>query len=247
MNHRYEFWWQGQLDPAQVFLQHRQQNPIPLSPADQMQIQRVCRQHRDRGQRVENLPLYQYLHFHIDPNGLHLEVARTTYEDYLGLGVLNHAQAPLVLAVCAATEIEGQLVIERRSALVAQGRGLLHVKPSGHIHPPASPWQALECEALEELALQPHEIDQASLLGLVCSHTANCVSLVYRLHTPLDWKTWRKRTPIDSWEAEELFGLPSDQESLRGWLDASAESSAGPGHAAVLCFYEWRYGPTRAS
>ena len=241
MNHRYEFCWQGELAPAQVFLHHRQHSPLPLSPADQRQVQQVCRQHRERGQRVENLPLYRYLDFCIKPDGLHLEVARTSYEDYLGLGSLGHDQAPVVLAVCAATDIENHLVIERRSTQVAQGTGLLHVKPSGHIHPPATPWQALECEALEELALQPGEIKQASLLGLVRSHTANCVSLIYRMHTHLDWHTWRERTPIDAWEAEELFGLPVDQESLRSWLDSSSEKSTGPGHAAVLRYYQWRY------
>jgi 8-oxo-dGTP pyrophosphatase MutT (NUDIX family) len=206
-------------------------------------VQQICEEHRQRGQRVENLPLYRFFEFAQDEHGLHLWVGQVSYEEYLGLGVLRHLQAPLVLAVAAATEVGGQLVLERRSARVAQGVGLLHVKPSGHIHPPATPWQALQQEAWEELALQPAEIEQARLLALVRSHTANCVSLIYGLQTSLSWPALSGRHPVDAWESDELLGLGVDSPSLCRWLEQEGERSTGPCQATVERYLHWRYPP----
>ena len=241
---RFEFWWQGELRPDQVFLQPQHSSGFALTEFERHQVTQICEQHRLRGQRVENLPLYRFEWFSQGETGLHLRVSTTGYEDYLGLGLLGHAQAPLVLAVAATTEIEGRLVLERRSAQVAQGIGLLHVKPSGHIHPPASPWQALLQESLEELALEEHELENVLLLGLVRSGTANCVTFLFHLQTRLRWTEWSARTPVDAWESQELLGLATDPESLREWLAAPRELSTGPCYAAIWRYYQWRYGAT---
>ncbi len=240
--HRYQIWWQGQLAPDQLFLHRSPSSEPPLEPLDREQVTRHCQRLRDQGRRVENLQLYRFIDWKLDVSGLHLEVGQTHYEDYLGLSELSHPQAPLVLAVAAATEVEGRLVLERRSAKVAQGFGLLHVKPSGHVHPPSTPWQALLQEAWEELALQPEEVEQAQLIGLVRSLTANCISLIYQLRTTVCWSDWQSRTPVDAWESDELLGLPTDQASLLAWLAQPPEMSTGPGRAAVALYCQQRYG-----
>ena len=173
--------------------------------------------------------------------GLHLDLGLTCYQDYLGLSLCAREEAPLVLAVAAATEIEGRIVLERRSQAVAQGMGMLHVKPSGHVHPPHTPWQALLAEAWEELALRPEELQDARCLGLVQSLTANCLCLIYTARTSLSWEEWSLRQPEDAWEAEELSGLPVDRASLDAWLQTSEELATGPGLAAVRLYRHFRY------
>lgn len=240
---RYEMWWRGVFSPDQVHLHVVPPVEPGLSADERGEVARICADYRRRGKRVENLPIYHFLGWRLGRDGLHLSVSTSFYEDYLGLGELGHPAAPTALAISAATEVDGRLVIERRSAQVTHGRGLLHVKPSGHVQPPDSPWQALQREAWEELALHPHELSQPLCLGLVRSLTANCVCLVYRLATHLSWTEWRSRTPQDAWESTEIFGLGADEASLSRWLEASAPQATGPGHAAVLRYFQHRYQP----
>lgn len=240
---RYEIWWQGELPAEAVHLEVQPLTPYALTDQERCAVSEVCQQFRQRGQRVENLPIYHFLDWRLEADGLHLSVSRSWYEDYLGLGELNHPAAPIALAVSAATEVEGRLVIERRSGQVSHGRGLLHVKPSGHVQPPDSPWQAVQREAWEELALRPHELQRPLCLGLVRSLTANCVTLVYRLNVGLSWSEWSARAPQDAWESSEILALPSDRASLCDWLHEAGPRTTGPGHAAVLRYFQHRYSP----
>jgi 8-oxo-dGTP pyrophosphatase MutT (NUDIX family) len=239
--HRYRLLWRGQIAPEQVSFEydagHRFEMPPQLAPA----AAEACRDSLERGRQVKNLPLYLVRDWSGDSLALRFQLGLTCYGDYLGLSLCAKEQAPLVLAVAAVTEIEGQIVLERRSQAVAQGMGLLHVKPSGHVHPPQSPWQALLAEAWEELALRPEEIHDELCLGLVQSLTANCLCLVYRLKTNLSWEEWSSRRPEDAWEAEELSPLSCDHESLDEWLTRPEELATGPGLAAVRLYRDFRY------
>lgn len=241
--HRYRILWQGQLAPEQVGLEYdpgrRFQAPDEWSKA----ARRACREAVGQGRQVKNLPLYHLLNWSFEAGKLLFQVGLTCYEDYLGLSLVAKEQSPTVLAVAAVTEIEGRIVIEKRSQSVAQGMGLMHVKPSGHVHPPQSPWQALQAEAWEELALKPEEMLVCQCLGLVQSLTANCYCLIYRLSTNLRWEEWRGRQPEDAWEADELSGLSQDRASLDEWLAQPAQLSTGPGLAAVRLYRELLYGP----
>ena len=149
---------------------------------------------------------------------------------------------PVVLAVCAATEVEGHLVIEQRGSRVAQGAGMLHVKPSGHVHPPQTPWQALLAETEEELGLLEGEIRDGEWIGLVRSLTAPCVVVTYRMRTTVNWSEMLSRHPVDAWEHDRLIALPLDRQSLESWLLENRERATGPGHAAVLLEGGVRYG-----
>lgn len=239
--HRYRLLWRGQLDPQQVSFEYDAERRFHC-PANLLEASvDACRVSIQQGRQVKNLPLYQILDWSGDERSLHFRLGWTCYQDYLGLSLCAKEQAPLVLAVAAATEIEGRIVLERRSQAVAQGMGLLHVKPSGHIHPPQTPWQALLAEAWEELALQPEELRKAYCLGLVQSLTANCYCLIYTAEASLSWEEWSRRQPEDSWEAEELSGLAIDRSSLDEWLSRPAELSTGPGLAAVRLYRDFKY------
>jgi hypothetical protein len=231
------------MSPEQVVFdfdsQRRFQPPVQWAEA----AQEACREAIRRGRQVKNLPLYHIFDWRAGEQ-LEFRLGLTCYEDYLGLSMVSKEHSPTVLAVAAATEIEGRIVLEKRSQAVAQGMGLLHVKPSGHVHPPQSPWQALLAEAWEELALRPEELLEGLCLGLVQSLTANCYCLIYAARTALSWDEWKLRQPEDAWEAEELSGLSKERSSLDEWLARSAELSTGPGLAAVRLYREFLYGPT---
>lgn len=240
---RYRLLWQGVLAPEAVQFHYHPSSRFE-APAQQVQaIEQLCREARAQGQHVENLPLYRLLDWRFEQQQLQFELGQTCYQDYLGMSRLGLAEAPTVLAVAGTTEIEGRIVLERRSSAVAQGAGLMHVKPSGHIHPPQTAWQALLAETWEELAVRPDELSQALCLGLVQSLSANCACLIYTARTELNWSEWSSRRPQDAWEADELVGLDSDPASLDEWLARPAALSTGPGQAAVRFYREWRYGP----
>lgn len=240
--HRYRLLWQGQLPPEGVVLDFDSQSRFQAPEQWAEASQEACRQAIRQGRQVKNLPLYQILDWRAEAGQLRFRLGQTCYEDYLGLSLVSKEQAPTVLAVAAATEIEGRIVLEKRSQAVAQGMGLMHVKPSGHVHPPQSPWQALLAEAWEELALRPEEILDGMCLGLVQSLTANCYCLIYTARTELSWDDWKLRQPEDAWEAEELSGLLKGRACLDEWLARPAELSTGPGLAAVRLYREFLYG-----
>ncbi len=239
--HRYRLLWRGQIDPQQVTYEYDAAQRFRCPPQWLEASLEACRVSTERGRQVKNLPLYQVLDWSGDERHLSFRLGWTCYQDYLGLSLCAKEQAPLVLAVAAATEIEGRIVLERRSQAVAQGMGLFHVKPSGHIHPPQTPWQALLAEAWEELALQPDELREVQCLGLVQSLTANCYCLIYTTQTSLGWEEWSRRQPEDAWEAEELNGLAIDRNSLDEWLSRPEELSTGPGLAAVRLYRDFKY------
>ncbi len=239
--HRYRLLWRGQLQPDQVSFQYQPAQRFAPPPNLVNAAAEACRESLRNGRQVKNLPLYRVQDWSETPQGLHFQLGWTCYEDYLGLSMCAKDHAPWVLAVAAATEIEGRLVLERRSQAVAQGMGLLHVKPSGHIHPPQTAWQALLAESWEELALQPEEVLEGRCLGLVQSLTANCYCLIYSIKTALSWAEWSLRQPEDGWEADELTGLGCDRESLDDWLAGPPERATGPGLAAVRLYRDFKY------
>lgn len=239
--HRYRLLWRGQIEPRQVSIEYDSEERFSCPPQWAEASAQACRESSRRGRHVKNLPLYRILDWSGDAGQLSFRLGWTCYQDYLGLSLCAPEEAPMVLAVAAATEIEGRIVLERRSQAVAQGMGLLHVKPSGHIHPPQTPWQALLAEAWEELALKPEEVLDAHCLGLVQSLTANCYCLIYTAQTRLSWDEWSRRQPEDAWEAEELSGLAMDRSSLDEWLARPEELSTGPGLAAVRLYRDFKY------
>ncbi len=242
--HRYRLLWRGRVAPDLVSFEYDANDRFQVPPDLAEASAEACRDSLRRGRQVKNLPLYLIRDWCERPPGIHFRLGLTGYEDYLGLSLVAKEQAPTVLAVAAATEIEGRIVLERRSQAVAQGMGLTHVKPSGHIHPSQTPWQALLAEAWEELALRPEELLEPCCLGLVKSLTANCLCLIYTARTNLSWSEWSARQPEDAWEAEELSGLPIDRPSLDAWLERPEELSTGPGLAAVRLYRDFKYPAT---
>lgn len=234
-NSRYEIWWKGVLSPEQVTLQHNPADELNLSLELEDRIALHCQQARKQGHKVEPLPLYRTLTVAADSSGLRFGTGLCNYEHHLGMSALGIEQPAVVpLAVAAATMTDCGWVLEKRSARVAQGVGLLHVKPSGYIHPPATPWQALLQEAEEELALSASELQDPEVIGLIRNRTSECWGLVYRWHTPVRFPDLLRRRRIDDWESQELLALEFDPDELTDWLIHSFEKVTGIGHGAML-------------
>lgn len=209
-------------------------NALPqLSEQQRSWIAEHCEQRRQRGQKVENHRLYRVESMARVEAGLCLRAGVMGYEEYLGMSALGVRQG-LSLVVSVATRLPDGWALEQRSAQVAAGTGLWHVKPSGHVHPPESPWQGVVREAREELALEPGELTAGSWLGVIRSRAAECLAVVYSLESPVSLDEIRSRQPEDSWECDRLFALPIWGDDLGPWLLEARERLTGIGHGTLL-------------
>jgi 8-oxo-dGTP pyrophosphatase MutT (NUDIX family) len=209
-----------------VELHHHPDDVLDLALKRQ-QIDARCEALRRAGRKLESNPLYRLLSWRETPEGLVLETGAVDYLDYLGLD-----GPAVVVTIAGACEVDGQLVLEKRGQRVAVGPGMLHVKPSGHVHPPQSCWDALLMETEEELGIRPDELRGAEFLGMVRSLTAPCIVLVYRFNVEGSWGKLLQRKAVDAWEYEHLLGLPVDR--LEEWLLTHYDRVTGPGHATIL-------------
>lgn len=200
----YEILFQGVLPPERIGLDYSPER-LEIPPKMRAAAALHCDRARGEGRKLVNLPLYRYLGHTQRDGRLDFRLAATDFEEYFGLELAGYAQAPVVLTVAGATIVEGRVVMERRSQQVAQRPGWRHVKPSGHIHPPQTPYQAYLAELEEELGIQEHELREPRFLGLVRSLTANCICVIYRAETSLSMKELTARKPVDAWEADSLM------------------------------------------
>lgn len=242
-NSRYEIWWRGVVAPDKVTLSHDSEDELTLNSELEQQVYDFCRQARKEGRKVEPLPLYRTVQIRGSETALHIEAGLCNYEQYLGLGGLRVAEPQAVsLAIAAATLSDRGWILERRSSRVAEGVGLLHVKPSGHVHPPQSPWEAVIMEAGEELALAAKELHNPVCVGLIRGRTAQCWGLIYTLSTPVAFCDILRRSRIDDWESQELLTISADPEALTIWLVENYEKVTGIGHGSLLLAGWQRYG-----
>ena len=238
------------LPPQSVQVEHDPEWTPAVEPHIREEVSRACAQLREAGRRVEQNPLHLFLDWSFFQGQLVVKTGNTDYEYYLASSSLQLRVPPaVVLCVAAITEVEGGLVVQERSAQVAQGAGMLHVVPSGHVHPntPGDPrqsaWRAVVQEAKEELDLDSWELKDPLCLGLVKSSTAPVVVLIYRLRIELNWHEVSKRQPTDSWEHANLELLSLEETAMEEWLVKNFSARAtGPGHAAVFLEGVRRFG-----
>lgn len=200
---------------------------------------------RARGLRVEALPLYRYMGCTCSPRRLLLKLGHCDYEQYLGLNRTHRDWTdeegnPLradALGLAVVLECPDGAVAEQRSDLVAEASGLVHVKPSGHAHPPQGLPEAVVEEAEAELGLAAGEIQDLRCLGLVrVAGTDKCIA-VYRAHTEVPLAEMLERPRSEGWESTRLFALSLDADPLARLLGGDGLTAAA--HAA-LAMEGWR-------
>lgn len=205
---------------------------------------------RDRGLRVEALPLYRYAGCTCSPRKLLLKLGHTDYEQYLGLNRLHRDWAEAggpdlradALGLATVLECPDGIVVEKRSLQVAEAPGLVHVKPSGHAHPPQGLTQAVLEEATAELGLAAAEVLDLHCLGLVRIAKSDKVIAIYRARTEVTLAEMQSRARPEEWESESVYALPLDAEALARQLTQAGDELTAAGHAALVMEGWRRYG-----
>jgi hypothetical protein len=237
-NRRYQLCWRSPSPSSQVLHQHDPELRLDLSAQQQEQVEQRWRQGQAQGRQLERLPLYRLLEWQARGSNLHLRSGVGDYAQYLGLSSAEVTS----YTVAGATLTNEGWVLEQRSQAVAEGQGLWHVKPSGHVHPPHDAWAAVLWESEEELGLQPDELQQPRCLGMVCSRATPCWALCYSLETPVAFEEICRRPKRDAWESTRLFTLPAEPDHLQDWLLQNFEAITGIGHATLLLAGGYRFG-----
>jgi hypothetical protein len=140
------------------------------------------------------------------------------------------------LAVCAGVlTADGSLVVAERGAALAEGAGLLHVC-GGHVEPERhwradapDPLAAMQAELEEEWGLQPEELGEGRLLGLVES-AAGKPELIWSFRVALDRAALAARAAAasDAHEAAALRFPSAEPAALSGWREVHRARIAAP-------------------
>ncbi|MCA9523126.1 MAG: NUDIX domain-containing protein, partial [Myxococcales bacterium] len=126
------------------------------------------------------------------------------------------------LAVAAAVVgRDGRLILQRRSARVAECPGVWHV-PAGNValEPEASPTTSILAELAEELNLQPAEIRSLRIVGLAESLANQKPELLYhcQLSCTAAELVSRAADSRDRFEYDRLVHLPLDESAIAAHL-----------------------------
>lgn len=156
--------------------------------------------------------------WHLEEDCLVIGTGSTDYGEYLACDTAfprwGLTAAPL--SISAVSVCEGSLLLEERSRRVAVLPGFLNVVPSGHVHPPQTPLEAMLAEAREELGLRPEEIRSSRCLGLMRS--GGCFEVVYSLEAQATLTDLVARVPEGAWEKGRIVSVTASAESLRDTL-----------------------------
>lgn len=204
--------------PVEQVRLHDNGAQFDLGPERQAAADLACEGLRRLGQTVTANPIYRLHSWTVGPE-LRLEVSRGDYSQVVG--TKKHPEWGInaqVLAVCCALECPQGFVIEQRSVKVAAAPGLRHIAPAGSIQPPATPWETLLQEALEELALDPSEMKEARCLGLVLVEPVGVYQLICSARTSVSLNEMRGRERSGAWEQDGLLYAPVDPDGLSEWL-----------------------------
>lgn len=195
-----------------TFRLHPNTNPVP-----EAQIERVCDERRRLGQVVERKPLYRVLDFQATDDSLELGVVVSDYGENLALQ--QHPERTNgALAVCGVCRCPEGYLIEQRSLKVAAAPGLLHLAPAGTLEPGETVLDCLHREALEELGLEPDEMDVSDCIGMLRVDPVGVYQILVPFRTPISLAQIESRPRADSWESEKLFTAPAETEYLLSWI-----------------------------
>lgn len=233
---RYTIMVWGSLPPERVRMDYDPRRRPKLGKEQAETVAADAEAMRARGLKVENHPLYCFHGCTCSPAMLLLKLGHCEYEQYLSLNRLHRdwGERADALGLAVALEAPEGFVLEERSQEVAEAPGLLHVKPSGHAHPPETLLEAVHKEAGEELGLDPKELSDLVSLGLVRIEGTDKVIAIYSGRTAVSLEEITGRTRADGWESERLLTAPADAEGLSRWLVEQGERMTAAGHAALV-------------
>ena len=238
--------WKGSAGPGELIEEWLDERPLPaeLTAAVDARWDRRLAEARADGQRLFDAPVA-----HLESaEGLRLRLrpARYRHWDFCAgrQAEIEAEHGPggvcRPLALCAAlSSADGQLLLQERSAKVAEGAGLLHV-PGGHLEPPrhrghgqSAAWRAMGEELREELNLEAADLDEGRLLGLGENTENGKPELLFRFHCRLSADQIRRRASgaEDAYEYRDLLFVPLAE--LATWRAENEKRLAVPSQALL--------------
>lgn len=225
-------------------MKYRPDRHVSYTHAQQADIERHWRRMIAAGRRMEDLPLYRLEGFSGDANSLRLQLGPTSYRIYSSTNVAQPEWAqptggpmcanPLALSAVMVTA-DGFAVLQQRSARTGEYPSVWHITPSGHLHPPDSPLEALLAETEEELGASPEEvIGSPEVIGLLESLEVGKPELILRGRLSVTSQEILARRASDAWEYDRLVPLSWDAATVTQWLSSHEGDCVPPGHAAIL-------------
>jgi len=198
---------------------------------------------RKRGVRLFDGGLFQLEDLREEAGRLHLVLARSSYRRWtFAAGRKDAAWISRPLACCAALlSADGKLLLQERSAEVAEGAGLLHV-PGGHPDPrrdllggQPDLFGAMEAELREELAIAPDDLHDGRILALVENAENGKPELLFFYRTPLDATALAEKAHegVDRYEYDSLRFIAAEPESIAEFLAKNGKRLAVPSRALL--------------
>lgn len=174
---------------------------------------------------------------------LNFKLSRTSYRRWTyAAGREGGASISRPMACCAAiVSADGKILLQERSAEVAEGAGLLHV-PGGHPDPGRDMrddlpdlFGAMEAEIEEELALKPSDLDEGRILALIENVENGKPELLFRYECTLSSEQIASRSILgrDIYEYDCLWFIPSDPVKLEAFLAENEKRLAVPSQALL--------------
>jgi len=220
---------------------------LPLTPSLEAEISAhwisALSRAQEQGIRLHDGALFNLEDACCDTGRLHLSLSRTRYRRWTySAGRKEAAWISRPLACCAALiSSDGKLLLQERSAEVAEGPGLLHV-PGGHPDPERDLrggrpdlFVAMEAELHEELGLLASDLGEGRILGLVENLENGKPELLFRYETGLGSEEIAARAEDgrDAYEFATLRFLSADSESLALYLADKKKRLAVPSQALL--------------
>jgi 8-oxo-dGTP pyrophosphatase MutT (NUDIX family) len=160
---------------------------------------------------------------------LELRCSVTSYRVFLGTNLQNPWLAerfgPDVLAnpigvSCLPRTRDGKLLLGRRSDSVAYYPHRLH-PIAGSMEPGAHPFDEVQRELVEELRLDPGEIERVCCIGMVEDPAIRHPELIFLANLAGNWSDQKKGQ--DNHEHDSLLPVPADERSVRALLERSSD------------------------
>ena len=176
--------------------------------------------------------------------GLALTTSATDYAEYLLTNVEHpewrqergdHVMSDALGISAVLRARDDVIVVGVRSRRTHEAAGAIHVLPSGHPHPPQSITEAFHSELGDEVGLDPHDLVESRVTGILRAEPSGKPELTARLVTGVDAAeiVRRRSRARERWEFEELRFVEWSPREVTTWLCDNLDSCTPPGHAAV--------------
>ncbi|MDP3063250.1 MAG: NUDIX domain-containing protein [Chloroflexota bacterium] len=196
------------------------------------------------GRRLTDGVLYRVLGFSQSAERLRISLGRTSYREYLCTNVAHpewrqeygpECMSDAVAVTGVAVTQDGQVPVQRRSALVGEWPGAYAVAPSGHPQPPNTIQEALMEELVEETGARHDEVEgEPRLTGLVLETARHKTEVTFLLRLALTWAQLKERVPADAWEYQSLEPLTWTPGACAEFLLSHEEETIPQSHGGLL-------------